>query len=331
MSNSKVTDYNFKLGIHLPELQLPFEESLAAAKEIGAEYVWFGKLPQGSGLPEIIPDLTIPQAEELSQRIENTGLKISLIGPGSPFKQIDLTELEYEDIKGHPVFRKELEDLVRTMEIASVLGIGAVNAHAFTWPGEYLGKPTWAMRWLTQGGVISENLEMLNQKGLPSEMDKLAKALSLVLEEAEKYDVDLVLSTLPWHYTNTTTNFRQIAERVGSKKLKAIWGPADSINSGELNVSTVGFKNIQPYLHSLHLKDLHVIDGLHLNFKYTPIGEGDTDYLTILRNMRRHKTDAVLAVASHFTAPSGLGVDAVRINFNNIKSLIEKVENEPTG
>ena len=328
MSNSNGNDYKFKLGIYLPELQLPFEESLAAAKEIGAEYVWFGKLPQGSGLPETIPDLTIPQAEELSQRIENTGLKISLIGPESPFKQIDLTELEYEDIKGHPVFRKELDDLVRTMEIASVLGIGAVNAHAFTWPGEYLGKPTWAMRWLTQGGVISDNLEMSNQ---PSEMDKLAKALSLVLDEAEKYDVDLVLSTLPWHYTNTTTNFRQIAERVGSKKLKAIWGPADSINSGEVNVSTAGFKNIQPYLHSLHLKDLHVIDGLHLNFKYTPIGEGDTDYLTILRNMRRHKTDAVLAVAAHFTAPSGLGVDAVRINFNNIKSLIEKVENEPAG
>ena len=96
-------------------------------------------------------------------------------------------------------------------------------------------------------------------------------------------------------------------------------------------MSTAGFKNIQPYLHSLHLKDLRVIDGLHLNFKYTPIGEGDTDYLTILRNMRLYKTDAVLAVAAHFTAPSGLGVDAVRINFNNIKSLIDKVENEPTG
>ena len=36
-----MTDYRFKLGMYLPELRLPFDEALAQAKDIGAEYVWF--------------------------------------------------------------------------------------------------------------------------------------------------------------------------------------------------------------------------------------------------------------------------------------------------
>ena len=36
--------YRFKLGMYLPELQLPFDEALATAKEIGVESVWFNRL-----------------------------------------------------------------------------------------------------------------------------------------------------------------------------------------------------------------------------------------------------------------------------------------------
>ena len=33
-------------------------------------------------------------------------------------------------------------------------------------------------------------------------------------------------------------------------------------------------------------KDLHAIDGRKLKFEYRPLGDGDVDYLTILRRMR---------------------------------------------
>ena len=69
------------------------------------------------------------------------------------------------------------------------------------------------MRWLTQGGIIAE-----------SDMEKLVAIFTRVLEEAERHDVDLVLSTLPWHYTNTSNNFRALAERLKSRRLKAMWG-----------------------------------------------------------------------------------------------------------
>jgi len=74
------------------------------------------------------------------------------------------------------------------------------------------------------------------------------------------------------------------------------------------------------------VKDPRVINGLELNFENCPLGEGDVDYLTVLRNLRDHRCDAVFAVATHFRPPSGSGADAMGINFANFKPLIEQVE-----
>ena len=74
------------------------------------------------------------------------------------------------------------------------------------------------------------------------------------------------------------------------------------------------------------MNNLHVIDGIHLNFEYRSLGDGDVDYLTILRKLREHRCDAVLAAATHLTPPSGSAEEAMRINHANLKALICKVE-----
>ena len=170
------------------------------------------------------------------------------------------------------------------------------------------------MRWLTRGGVIAE-----------VDMEKLVKVFSLVLDRAEEYDVDVVLSMMPWNYTNTTGNFRLLAERLNSRRIKVMWGPADNMNCGEKDVATSGFINVRPYLNSLHLKDLHVIDGIQLNFEYRPIGEGDVDFPAILQNLKNNGSDVVLASATHFRPESGSPAEAMRINYANLNSLFERV------
>jgi sugar phosphate isomerase/epimerase len=138
------------------------------------------------------------------------------------------------------------------------------------------------MRWLTRGGYIAD-----------VDMEKLIKAFSLVLEQAEHYGVDLSLSMMPWNYTNTTGNFQRLAERLNSKRLKVTCGPADNLNSGEWDVASAGFLNVRPYLHTLHIKDLRVLDGLRLKFEYCPLGEGDVDYPAILRSIWEQRSDSV--------------------------------------
>ena len=46
--------------------------------------------------------------------------------------------------------------------------------------------------------------------------------------------------------------------------------------------------------------------GFKLNFEYCPLGEGDVDYLTVLRNLRDHRCDVVFAVATHFPSAEWL-------------------------
>ncbi len=306
--------HRFRVAMYIPELRLPFDEELAKAKEIGVDYVWFNRLLNETDMAQ----MSDAAADRMAQRVERQGLKIFLLNAGNPFKQIHLTDLELETMGDHGGFRKDFDSLIRSMQIASRIGVGAVGAFTFAWPGEYSGgKPTWPMRWLTRGGVIAQ-----------VDMDKLVKAFSLVAEQAERYQVDVALSMMPWNYTNTTANFRSLAERVGSRRIKVMWGPADNWNCGEWDVATAGFHNVRPYLHGLHLKDLHVIDGRRLKFEYRPIGDGDVDYLTILRQMRDHGCDVFLSLATHFRPPSGSREEAMRINYRNLQEMIRQVESK---
>ena len=305
-----MSNYRFKLGMDLQMTGLPLNRALSLAEELGATYGWFGDLHWAVSE---VTDATINGIGELAAR---HGVKLFLIGAGGAFSKIHLADLVLETLPDQPEFRRDFNRLIQTMQAANRLEVDSVLVYTFAWPGEYsAGKPTWPMRWLTRGGVIAN-----------VDMEKLLKVFSLVVEQAEKYNINIILGNLPWHYTNTTSHCRQLIEQLGSKRIKIMWHPSDNLTSGESDSATAGFINVRPFLHSLHVKDLRVINGLNLNFEYCPIGEGDVDYLTVLRNLRDHCTDAVFAVATHFTLPDADGADTMRINFSNIKSLISQVE-----
>ena len=53
--------YEFKMGIYLGELQQPFEQSLATARDLGAHYVWCGTHSDNRSFYEL-SDAEIDQA-----------------------------------------------------------------------------------------------------------------------------------------------------------------------------------------------------------------------------------------------------------------------------
>ncbi len=314
-----MTSHNFKLGMFLTEPQLPFEEALDLAAELEVKYLWFMGNGTVSGRTEDKPlvDMSDGEIDEMQAKLKSRNQEFFLLLNRPHFKGIHLTEFDLDNMEEHPTFKRDLDELKRTMEIAAYLGVPAVNVFSFLWPGELAGKQTWPMRWMTRGGIISD-----------LDMDKLVKAFSLIMEQGERHKVDVAVSMMPWNYTNTTGNFRRVAERVGSARMKVMWGPADNTNCGENDTATAGFQNIRPYLYGLHIKDLRVNDGLSLDFEYCPFGEGDTDYLTVFRNLRDHDCDVFVSLATHFQPPGGTNVDAMRINAANIKKLLKQVEEE---
>ncbi len=303
--------YEFKMGMYLGELRQPFEESLATARDLGARYVWCGAHSENRLLAQL-PDAEIDRA---ARQVAAHGLEFFLLDGGGLFKPVHLAELEQGKMLEHEQFKQHYDLLRRSMEVAARLGVGAVACSTFAWPAEYTaGKPTWPMRWATRGGIIAD-----------VDMEKLVEAFSMIAELAEKHDLDVALLMMQWNYGNTSRNFRRIVEAVGSRRLKALWCPADNLNCGEADNATAGFENLRPYLHGVHAKDLRTIDGSKLEFEYTPIGEGDVDYPTILRNLRDNNCDVVLSIATHFLPASGSSVEAMSTNYANIRRLIDQI------
>ena len=304
------SSYAFKMGMFFDETGLPFEEAARLAQELGARYAEYFLPPD---------QLTEQHAAHCRRILDDAGLQTHAMGSRSPspFKQIHIDQIELADLATHAEFTYHLDLVRRSMEFAKVVGSPNVLVSGFSWPGEFHGdtrvSPTWPMRYATGGGIIP-----------PTELDKLTKAFTIVAELADRQDVDVAVSVHPWEYANTSRNYRRIAERVGSPRLKAKWGPGDAFNCGERDTITTGYQNLKPYLTSLHLKDLRVIDGPALEFEYCAVGTGDPDYAALFRTFARDRTDIVIAVATHFTPPGGTQVDAMRINYQNTLELAEQ-------
>lgn len=323
----RMGSHAFTIGMFIGELRIDdFDRALDRVRAIGPTDILLHSL----GAEGSVGELTDAQADRLGKRLEAHGVTPRLFG-GNVFKEVHLADLEIDAMAEHPQFRDHFRRLVRGMQIGDRLGFRDVCTFTFAWPGEYTtggpqgrGSPTWPMRWATRGGIIGR-----------TDMDKLEKAFTLMLEQAERYDVNLVLMQMPWNYTNTTGNFRRVAERLASPRIRVMWGPADNVNCGESDAATAGFRNVRPYVHGLHMKDLRVNHGPGLDFTYCPIGEGHTDYPAVLRNLHEHGAPAFLSVASHYVPPGrdpgdpAACEEALRANYRTVTELVDRITAGP--
>ena len=119
MANDGRDGYRFKIGMRLMELGLDsFDDMLTIAQDVGVESVWFNRLP---GVDRMAA-LSDAEWDQIADQVARYGLKISVISPEIPFKQLHLTELALENPQDHPVYRQHLDDLVRTMQVAAPAG-----------------------------------------------------------------------------------------------------------------------------------------------------------------------------------------------------------------
>ena len=306
--------YSFKMGVFLNESGLPLDQAAPFAQELGAGYAEF-----------FVPadELNESYAVYCRRLLDDAGLQAHAVGGSpNPLKLIHIDEIALADLPSHPEFVHDMELIRRSIPFAKAVGSPNVLVQGFAWPGEYQNgarvSPTWPERYAAGGGEIPE-----------AELDKLAKAFGIVADLAEREDINIAIGMMPWNYTNTSRNFRRIMERVGSPRLKCKWGPADNYNAGEHDTVTTGYQNLKPYLTSLHLKDVHVVDGPGLEFEYRPIGTGDPDYAALFRTFAQDHTDIVIAVATHFRLPGDTGPKTLRLNYANTLELAQQAQATP--
>ena len=115
---------------------------MAQAKEVGVDYVWFNRL---------LNETPVAENERRGRRPHGPAggaarpRDLSAQRGQSLQARFTLTDLDLETMSDHQGFKKDFKHLVRSMQIASRIGVGSVGAFTFAWPGEYSsGKPTWA-------------------------------------------------------------------------------------------------------------------------------------------------------------------------------------------
>ena len=123
-------NYHFKLGMDLQMTGLPLNKALSLAEELGAEYGWFGDLHWAVSE---ITDATIDGIGELAYQ---HGVKLFLIGAGGAFSKIHLADLELETIADQPVFQRDFNRLIQTMQAANRLGVDSVLVYSFAGRGD---------------------------------------------------------------------------------------------------------------------------------------------------------------------------------------------------
>ena len=310
----------FELAIDMSEFRVSTDDALARARQIGATQIYIAGVQNGEDAPLPVTAMTDAQADDLARRVAAHELRIVELNSGT-FKQVHLCELELGAVDEHPQYAEQLRNLERALQVAQRLDVPAVTCFAFAWPGEYGpgAKSTWPMRWATRGGLISN-----------TDIDKLEQAFAPILALAERYEVDLRVMQMAWNYTNTSGNFRCIAERLGSPpRLRLKWCPADGLNSGELDVATAGLRNVLPYVSSIHIKDLAVHDGPNNGFRYELVGDGQVAYGQILSGLVAAGCYPLLSVASHVGGGTLDGndpektTDWLRRNYQTVTRLAE--------
>ena len=120
MAKTDRQQHHLKFGIWLDEMKLPFDEALAVAKRIGAEYIWFAELPGETAIAE----MSDAEVDRMGERVTQHGLKLFQICAENPFHYIRLMDLQPDSIQDHPAFRKDFNALIRAMQIARTIGRG---------------------------------------------------------------------------------------------------------------------------------------------------------------------------------------------------------------
>jgi sugar phosphate isomerase/epimerase len=347
----------FKLAVWLDEMKLPLQQGLAVAKRLGAKYVWFTQLydePEttpgstggGSGGGRWISEMSDGEIDAMVATVAAAGLRLyqiscrSLSGRFGCFHNIKLEDVpvDFLGADGGSEFAQDLSALVRSMDIAKRVGAGAVICYGLSWPGEWSGAGSWnqsplfAMRWATNGGIISE-----------ADLDRLAAIFRHVCSEAEQRQVDVVLSMRPFHFTCCARNFAALAARVGSNRLKLQWSPGDAVLSNERDYRA-GLALLQqgqnvddgtPWLHGLHLKDVRTGAGPLGNRDWAhvwcPLGDGEVGYPELFSLLAKTHVGALyLGVATHFKderlPPEEQGAAAMEVNVGRVKALLDSVD-----
>ena len=217
------------------------------------------------------------------------------------------------NIDSEKEYKEHIEILKKCIELAKSLDTNIIRGFTF---------------W--RKGKIEDYIDVI--------LEKFQKPLEII--EAE--GVILGIENEPSTFAGNGREVAFFLSKIKSKYVKAVWDPGNDIWDpfGEIPYPD-GYNYVKEYIVHIHVKDGIRKDKGH---EFTPIGEGQVDYVGQLKALIRDNYKGYLSVETHWrpkkklteeqvlkpggVAYSELGEEASEICVLNLKKIIEKVLKE---
>ena len=135
----------------------------------------------------------------------------------------------------------------------------------------------------------------------PETEDRLVKSLKEIIATADDFGVDIILETHQTSTLNSAQSIQRIIERTESKRVKVNLDPANFM--GDLQTAfnpapTINelFDLLEPYIDTVHVKDVYVEDHFLVHISETVIGTGIMDLDTVLRRAYNAQPDGYVII-----------------------------------
>jgi L-ribulose-5-phosphate 3-epimerase len=299
----------FRLSLVLEEVGDDFERALAVSKELGIQEVEFGSL-WGQRI-DLAPMDVLVRAKRLLDRYE---MHVQVVA-GPTFKIVYLGSVSLEHIEQEPHFQEHLQMLTGQLTAACFFDAPLARIFSFRREGMVaMGNPSPRH---AQGGAFPEEMQ-----------EKVARALNLACQEAEKARVKLAMENVRSCWGNTGHNSALILERVNSPWLSVIWDPANGFVSGEANAYPAGYAAVKPTISHVHLKDAVVEDETSGRIRWERIGDGDVGLEAQMAALQADGYSGCVSIETHWSPPGGNKEANTRRTYEGLIEILERIQGE---
>lgn len=145
------------------------------------------------------------------------------------------------------------------------------------------------------------------RNNLPSALEALAEALKPLLELAARHAVNLTFEPYLKGAINSPARFQAVWNRLRMPNLRANVDPSSLYNYEDLldpreRVNQV-CNGLAGHYGLVHLKEIALFDGLHIQAGLTPLGKGATDWAQVLDLIAPHLPADSWVILEHVLSP----------------------------
>lgn len=199
-------------------------------------------------------DLTDAQLDELIRLLRQYGIAVSSVG--SPIGKVSITD----------DFDEHLRRFDRALTVADRLESPYIRLFSF---------------YIPEGDDPAKH------------RDEVMRRLGALAERARGHDAVLAHENERGIYGDVPSRCLDIAESVGSEKLRQIWDPANYVLC-DVRPFSQGFAELRPHIAYLHIKDAVAATG-----QVVPAGQGDGQIREAIRVLRDDGFDGFFSMEPH--------------------------------